>query len=321
MRVVILTSWGGTFPIPILSKFFSSELEIVRIYSQGVHWKRILKYEPSYWLNYKDNVAEFIRRSGREDIFTNIASINRPEIVSFIQANSVDYIISVSYGEILIPEIIEAPTYGVINFHPGILPENQGADPVAAVISNRLSVSGTTVHFIDPGVDTGDIIDIETKEVDFRKPYRHLEFELGLLGANLVNRLVQNMLRDLNLPRTKQKKENSILYKKPRQKGAEFNFQMKTEEIESIINTYSAFPTKAYFKYRDFRIEVSRCASFVHFKNYSCGELLDQGMDYLVVSCLDSVLLLESLRVENLDVYTSHQLINTLFSSEVKFIQ
>ena len=60
-------------------------------------------------------------------------------------------------ARILSEKTVDAFNYGVINFHPGIIPENRGLDNLKWAIHLNIS-QGVTTHFIDERVDAGRII-------------------------------------------------------------------------------------------------------------------------------------------------------------------
>jgi methionyl-tRNA formyltransferase len=65
--------------------------------------------------------------------------------------------VSVLFGYILQPELIAMFPEGCINLHPALLPYNRGAYPNVWSIVDR-TPAGVTIHYIDAGIDTGDII-------------------------------------------------------------------------------------------------------------------------------------------------------------------
>tara|TARA_Y100001938_G_C8084360_1_gene431058 strand:- start:1015 stop:1626 length:612 start_codon:yes stop_codon:yes gene_type:complete len=67
-----------------------------------------------------------------------------------------DIFISVLYDKIIKQDFIEKRK--CFNFHPGILPEYRGAGCSSWAIINGEKESGVTLHYIDSGIDTGDII-------------------------------------------------------------------------------------------------------------------------------------------------------------------
>ena len=46
-----------------------------------------------------------------------------------------------------------------INIHPSILPAFRGLNAVKQAIEKKVKYSGCTVHYVDKGIDTGEIID------------------------------------------------------------------------------------------------------------------------------------------------------------------
>jgi folate-dependent phosphoribosylglycinamide formyltransferase PurN len=58
------------------------------------------------------------------------------------------------------PSVLAIPSIATVNAHPGILPEYRGLDTALwAVHENRLDKVGCTLHLVDPGIDTGGILE------------------------------------------------------------------------------------------------------------------------------------------------------------------
>ena len=53
--------------------------------------------------------------------------------------------------------VLEIPPDGMLNSHPGLLPEVRGSASVAWSVYHDVPI-GSTCHFIDPDIDTGDIV-------------------------------------------------------------------------------------------------------------------------------------------------------------------
>ena len=114
-----------------------------------------------------------------------------------------DLIILAGYLSILSRDFIETWTGKIINIHPALLPEfggkgMYGMNVHRAVINEGRSKSGCTVHFVDSGIDTGEIILQRTVEVktgdtaeDLQK--RVLEQEHILLVES-INQIIHKRL-------------------------------------------------------------------------------------------------------------------------------
>jgi len=74
-----------------------------------------------------------------------------------IKALNPDIILTICWGFLLKPELIELPPLGCINMHMAYLPFNRGKNPNVWPIIDG-TPAGVTLHYIDAGIDTGDII-------------------------------------------------------------------------------------------------------------------------------------------------------------------
>jgi len=64
---------------------------------------------------------------------------------------------SIMFGYLLKQEFLSLLPHGCLNLHPAFLPFNRGAHPNVWSIVDR-TPAGVTLHYIDEGVDTGDIV-------------------------------------------------------------------------------------------------------------------------------------------------------------------
>lgn len=60
---------------------------------------------------------------------------------------------------ILSPEFVQKWPRNIINVHPSLLPKHPGAHAIQDALEAGDTESGMTIHFIDEGVDTGEIIE------------------------------------------------------------------------------------------------------------------------------------------------------------------
>ncbi|KPA10982.1 methionyl-tRNA formyltransferase, partial [Candidatus Magnetomorum sp. HK-1] len=72
--------------------------------------------------------------------------------------HKVELIISHAFMKILPKTIFAVPKYGCINIHPSLLPNYRGASPTKMILCNKEKETGLTSHYIDEGIDTGNII-------------------------------------------------------------------------------------------------------------------------------------------------------------------
>lgn len=70
----------------------------------------------------------------------------------------VDLVVLAGYMQILSPEFISAFFGRIINVHPSLLPKYPGLAAIEQALDAGESQTGVTVHYVDEGVDTGDVI-------------------------------------------------------------------------------------------------------------------------------------------------------------------
>ncbi|ALA66801.1 phosphoribosylglycinamide formyltransferase [Corynebacterium lactis RW2-5] len=75
-----------------------------------------------------------------------------------VSAYSPDMIVSAGFMRILGESFVEAFKDRIINTHPALLPSFPGAHAVLDALDYGVKVTGTTVHVVDTGVDTGPIL-------------------------------------------------------------------------------------------------------------------------------------------------------------------
>lgn len=87
-----------------------------------------------------------------------VPNVNLPEFIGIIADHRAELFVSMSFDQILRKEIREAAPLGFINCHAGALPFYRGRNVLNWALINGEDTLGITVHDVDDGIDTGDII-------------------------------------------------------------------------------------------------------------------------------------------------------------------
>ena len=83
---------------------------------------------------------------------------NLPSLVEFARAVRADAGAIASFPRLLPETVINAFPHGILNLHPSLLPNYRGPMPVLWQYHRQEQQGGVTVHYIDRGEDTGDIV-------------------------------------------------------------------------------------------------------------------------------------------------------------------
>ena len=85
----------------------------------------------------------------------------------YIEQNNIEFIVSYNYRFIIKSDVIKLLPHKIINLHISYLPYNKGASPnIWSFIEE--TPCGVTIHEIDSGIDTGDILVQEEIKYDFK---------------------------------------------------------------------------------------------------------------------------------------------------------
>lgn len=94
-----------------------------------------------------------------------VPSLRGPEVAKAMKMLDLDLVISIRFSHIFPEHLIRVPRHGILNAHPGDLPEYAGLfAPFRQMLDGRRDI-GCTVHWIDRGIDTGPIVSRHTLPV------------------------------------------------------------------------------------------------------------------------------------------------------------
>lgn len=92
-------------------------------------------------------------------------------LLNKIDRNQIEFDIAVSYvyWRILKKPLIKSPKLGILNFHPAPLPDLRGTGGFNLAILENHETFGVTVHYMDEGIDTGPIIEVERFSINAKQ--------------------------------------------------------------------------------------------------------------------------------------------------------
>lgn len=80
------------------------------------------------------------------------------KLLANVQHHQPDLVVLAGFMKILPANFVSALRGKLINIHPSLLPEFKGAHAVRDALSAGATKTGVTIHFVDEGVDTGEVI-------------------------------------------------------------------------------------------------------------------------------------------------------------------
>ncbi|WP_415398114.1 methionyl-tRNA formyltransferase [Sulfurimonas sp. CS5] len=201
--------------------------------------------------------------------------LRNSETVQELLSIECDFIVVAAYGQILPLEVLQhAPC---INLHASILPQYRGASPIQQTLLNGDKQTGVTAMLMDVGLDTGDILKIETIEVSDDEMVESLFERLTKTASELTINVLKNFKSYTPI---KQDDSLSTHCTKITKADGEVSFTNATE----LYNKYRAFtPWPAIYlssglKLKNIKLEDINSSN----KN---GKILQIDNDSIVVGC------------------------------------
>ena len=119
----------------------------------------------------------------------------RERALSFVSELSPDVIVVSGYRYRIPPQVFRYPPYGAINIHASLLPRYRGRHPLNWAIISGETKTGITIHYVDEGLDTGDIILQEAVDVGPNEDVITVYYKIRNLGVRLITTALRQLER------------------------------------------------------------------------------------------------------------------------------
>jgi methionyl-tRNA formyltransferase len=210
-----------------------------------------------------------------------------------VEAMAPDLIVCAYYPRIFPRRLLKIPPRGCVNVHPGLLPHYRGTFPTPWCILNDEKEIGVTLHYMDEGIDTGDILVQRTHPIGPDETGHELYRRAMKLCADL---LVENFDKLLRSELTARKQPPGGSYYNRIAPQHRIEWHQRRSEIRNQIRVHA----KPYFPAYSFLL--NKCvtinkASFIDLDDDRAQgsgtiRMVFDDMKF-VVSCVDGCLLVE----------------------------
>ena len=117
------------------------------------------------------------------------------ELETLIAALKPDLVVSAGFMRILSERITNR--FKIINSHPALLPLFPGAHAVRDALAAGATETGTTIHWVDGGVDTGPVIAQERVEIHPGDTEESLHERIKIVERGLIVATIASLLTTL----------------------------------------------------------------------------------------------------------------------------
>lgn len=130
-----------------------------------------------------------------------IGALEDPRALQLLADSHPDFIIAACFTQRLPAAWLRAPRRGCINLHPSLLPAYRGPTPLEDQLAGGETGTGITLHFMDEGFDTGDIISQVSLPIQGGATLKDLNRQAAEAGAQLLLEILE---RPDSIPRRPQ---------------------------------------------------------------------------------------------------------------------
>lgn len=119
------------------------------------------------------------------------------EIKRELESRGVELIVLAGYMRLIGDTLLKAYPRKILNIHPSLLPNYKGKDAVGQAMSDNAKITGVTVHYVDEGMDTGEIIMQEELDISNMDSRDEIEFNIHKIEHQLYPKVIKKIVEEL----------------------------------------------------------------------------------------------------------------------------
>lgn len=227
--------------------------------------------------------------------------INSDSFYELSKQYACDLFVSMSFNQIFRSRITNQPRLGSINCHAGKLPFYRGRNILNWVLINDEKEFGITVHKIDDGIDTGDIILQRTYPINDTDDYHSLLNVAYIECARILHDAVVK-LYDTEVVPVKQETIHPVgFYCGIRGPGDEvIDWKQSSRTVFNFIRAVCAPGPMAYTTCKGLPVKINKAQLIQNAPTYvsTPGQIVGKTSVGYVVKTIDSTILISEISTD-----------------------
>lgn len=118
-------------------------------------------------------------------------------IIAFLKEHQVDLIVLAGFMRIIGKPLLQAYPNRIMNIHPSLLPQFPGAQAIEDAYQAGAEETGVTVHWVDEGIDTGEVINQRVLTVNPEWTLSELEEAIHRIEHQLYPQTVEQVIKEM----------------------------------------------------------------------------------------------------------------------------
>jgi methionyl-tRNA formyltransferase len=157
-----------------------------------------------------------------------------PALERFVANCAPDLLWITDYRYVLPPAIIDQPRHGAVNLHPSLLPKYRGRAPINWAIICGETRLGLTAHFVDEGVDSGDIIEQASYGLTSDQDVGDALQALYPLYRELTKRVIAQIIAGI-APRIQQDHSQATIFPRRKPEDGRIDWRLPMRSIWNLV--------------------------------------------------------------------------------------
>lgn len=212
-----------------------------------------------------------------------IKNVNDEKTQRDISELKPDVIFCIGFSQLIKSNILEIPPYGVIGYHPSLLPLNRGRHPIIWAIILGLKKTGSTFFFMDEGADSGDILSQKEVEIENSDNAMSLYNKIVKIAAKQVENFFPKLVSN-SYSRIKQNDSLANYWRKRSVNDGVIDWRMSANTIYNLVRGLSKPYVGAQFLYRNQIIKVWDCEVINIKKDYiEPGKVIKSDKNQIII--------------------------------------
>ena len=213
-----------------------------------------------------------------------------------IEAAQADVMVMAAYGLILPQWTLDAPRLGCLNIHASLLPRWRGAAPIHRAIEAGDAETGVTIMQMDAGLDTGDMLLVESLPIHADDTTGSLHDRLAILGGRMVVQALAQAAAG-GLHPTPQPAEGVTYAHKIDKAEAAMDWSQPAAVLSQRIRAFNPFPgASGVLAGEVLKLWCCEIHSALRPSDVRQGTILSANADGIDVACGDGVLRITTLQ-------------------------
>ncbi|MBI5152623.1 methionyl-tRNA formyltransferase [Candidatus Peregrinibacteria bacterium] len=289
VKVIFFSS--GEFGIPILGSLASDpSFEILAVVTQ-----------PDKPAGRSQKITPTVIKIFAEGLGLSVISPDKikgnKDFEDLLKKMSLDFIVAVSYGQIIPRNILDIPRITAINIHGSLLPRYRGASPIQTALLNGDKETGITIMEMNEKMDEGDVYLIKRVPIEDSDDFSSLMKKLSMLAGEIIPHALKD-ITDGNLKKIKQDDSRATYCAKIEKNMAKLDCKKLTAaEVHNHIRAFAFWPNCSVLWNKKLII-IHKAKTAPNKEKTPSGSIIFPDKNTMAIACSSGLLIPEIVQLE-----------------------